>query len=143
MTLLAVVGDGATTTALGLAVALQREAPCVVVEFDPAGGCLSAWLDLRRSPGLAEVTASSGPCSCDSLAAVVQHATCGLDVVVAPVRALEAAAVIHAAAASVLPVLSALDEPIVVADGGRLRGGLTPLVRQAGVVVVAHRQHRG
>jgi hypothetical protein len=48
-----------------------------------------------------------------------------------------------AATTAVLPVLSALDLPIVIADGGRVRGPLPALVLQAGVVVIAHRQHRG
>ena len=48
-----------------------------------------------------------------------------------------------AASHTVLPVLSALDWPVVIADGGRLRGGLSALTSQAGIVVVAHRQHSG
>jgi hypothetical protein len=43
----------------------------------------------------------------------------------------------------VLPVLSTIASPVVIADGGRLRGPLTPLVLHADVVVVAHRQHAG
>ena len=62
---------------------------------------------------------------------------------VAPTRAVEAAAVVAAATPSVLPVLAAVASPVVVADGGRLRGGLSPLVLHADVVVVAHRQHAG
>ncbi len=75
--------------------------------------------------------------------AMVQRAPSGIAVLVAPTRALEAAAVVHAAATSVLPVLSGLDSLVVIADGGRLRGALSALVAQAGVVVIAHRQHRG
>jgi hypothetical protein len=74
---------------------------------------------------------------------MVQRAGSGLDVLVAPTRAVEAAAVVLAATNTVLPVLSALDWPVVIADGGRLRGGISPLVSQAGIVVVAHRQHSG
>ena len=48
-----------------------------------------------------------------------------------------------AASVSMLPVLSALDSTVVIADGGRLRGPLSALVSQAAVVVVAHRQHAG
>ena len=74
---------------------------------------------------------------------MVQRAPSGVDVLVAPTRAVEAAAVVLAAASSVLPVLAALDQPVVLADGGRLRGGLSNLVTQSNVVVVAHRQHSG
>jgi hypothetical protein len=74
---------------------------------------------------------------------MVQRAQSGIEVLVAPTRAVEAAAVVHAAAMSVLPVLAALDQPVIFADGGRLRGGLSTLAVQANVVVVAHRQHSG
>jgi hypothetical protein len=74
---------------------------------------------------------------------MVQRAQSGLDVLVAPTRAVEAAAVVLASAATVLPVLAVLAQPVVFADGGRLRGALTNLVTQSNVVVVAHRQHSG
>jgi hypothetical protein len=143
VSLVAVVGDGATTTSLGIAAAWPLDESRLVAEFDPAGGCLSAWLDVPRSPGLAEVAASSTPGTWSTIASNVQRTASGIDVVVAPVRAVEAAAVVAAAAPGVLPVLSAIASPVVIADGGRLRGPLTPLVLHADVVVVAHRQHAG
>lgn len=143
MSLVAVVGDGCTTTAVGMAAAWHVDDPCVVAEFDPAGGCLTAWLDVPRAPGLAEVAASSTPGSWATIRSMMQRAASGLDVLVAPTRPVEAAAVVLAASNSVLPVLSALDSPVVIADGGRLRGGISTLVSQAGMVVVAHRQHSG
>jgi hypothetical protein len=143
VSLVAVVGDGCTTTALGLVAAWPQGDPCIVAEFDPAGGCLAAWLDVPRSPGLAEVAASSTPNSWLTIQSMMQRAKSGTHVLVAPTRAVEAVAVVQAAAMSVLPVLSALDSPVVIADGGRLRGGLSPLVGQAGIVVIAHRQHSG
>ena len=143
MSLVAVVGDGCTTTAVGMAAAWPFDDPCMVAEFDPAGGCLTAWLDVPRSPGLADVAASSTPGSWETIRSMVQHAASGLDVLVAPTRAVEAAAVVLAATHTVLPVLSALDWPVVIADGGRLRGGISALTSQAGIVVVAHRQHPG
>ncbi len=143
MSLVAVVGDGCTTTALGITAAWPQDDPCMVAEFDPAGGCLAAWLDVPRSPGLAEVAASATPGSWPTIESMVQRAASGVDVLVAPTRSVEAAAVVQAATTSVVPVLSALDSPVVIADGGRLRGGLSALVSQAGLVVVAHRQHSG
>ena len=119
----------ATTTALGIAAAWPLGESCVVAEFDAAGGCLAAWLDVPRSPGLAEVAASSTPGSWTTIASMVQRAESGLDVLVAPTRAVEATAVVLAATASVLPVLAALESPVVIADGGRLRGALTGLAR--------------
>lgn len=143
MSLVAVVGDGCTTSALGIVTAWPLDDPCLVAEFDPAGGSLSAWLDVARSPGLADVAASPNPGSWATIQAMVQRAASGVDVLVAPIRAVEAAAVVLAAAPSVLPVLAALDLPVVLADGGRLRGGLSALVHEASVVVVTHRQHSG
>jgi MinD-like ATPase involved in chromosome partitioning or flagellar assembly len=142
VSLVAVVGDGCTTTALGIAAAWPLDDPRLVVEFDPAGGSLAAWLDVPRSPGLADVAASSSPGSWATIQSMVQRAPSGVDVLVAPTRAVEASAVVLAAG-SVLPVLAALDQPVVVADGGRLRGGLSSLVVQANLVVVSHRQHAG
>jgi hypothetical protein len=143
VSLVAVVGDGCTTTALGIAASWPLGEPCVVAEFDPAGGCLAAWLDVPRSPGLAEVAASPTSGSWTTIQSMVQRAQSGVDVLVAPTRAVEAAAVVSAAANSVLPVLAALDLPVVLADGGRLRGVLSTLVVHSNVVVVAHRQHPG
>ena len=143
MSLVAVVGDGCTTTSVGMAAAWPFDDGCMVAEFDPAGGCLAAWLDVPRSPGLADVAASSTPGSWATIKSMVQRAGSGLDVLVAPTRSVEAAAVVLAATNTVLPVLSALESPVVIADGGRLRGGISALVSQAGIVVVAHRQHSG
>ena len=143
MSLVGVVGDGCTTTALGIAAAWPRPEPCMVAELDPAGGCLSAWLDLPRSPGLAEVVASAAPGSWLSIESAVQRAASGVDVLLAPARAVEAVAVVHAATAFVLPVLAAINSPVVVADGGRLRGLLSPLAMRSSIVVIAHRQSSG
>ena len=143
MSLVGVVGDGCTTTALGIAAAWPSPEPCMVAELDPAGGCLSAWLDLPRSPGLAEVVASSTPGCWPSIQTAVQRSASGVDVLLAPARALEALAVVNAATTFVLPVLAAIEAPIVVADGGRLRGALSPLAGHSSVVVIAHRQNSG
>ena len=143
MTVVGVVGDGCSTTALGIAAAWPEREPCVLAEFDPAGGCLAAWLDLPRSPGLAEVVASANPGSWPIIESSLQRAASGVDVLVVPPRAVEAVAVLNAAAASVLPVLAAIESPLVVADGGRLRGALSPLCNHSSIVVVAHRQNAG
>ncbi len=143
MSLVAVVGDGCTTTALGMAAAWSSDEPCIVAEFDPAGGCVAAWLDVPRSPGLAEAAASSASGTWPTIQSMMQRSESGVDVLVAPTRAVEAAAVVLAAGVSVLPVLSALDTTVVIADGGRLRGPLSPLVTHAAMVVVGHRQHAG
>ena len=143
MSLIGVVGDGCTTTALGIAAAWAPNDPCMIAEFDPAGGCLAAWLDLPRSPGLAEVAASSTPGSWSAIQASVQRSVSGIDVLLAPTRAVEAVAVIHAGSTSVLPVLAAIDSSVVIADGGRLRGALSALAIRSDIVIIAHRQNSG
>ena len=143
MSLVAVVGDGCTTTALGIAAAWPSDNRCLLAEFDPAGGCLAAWLDVPRSPGLAEAAASPSPGTWPTIQSMVQRSGSGVDVLVAPTRSVEAAAVVLAASASVLPLLSALDTTVVIADGGRTRGPLSPLATQAAIVVVSHRQPAG
>jgi hypothetical protein len=143
VSLVAVVGECSTTTALGLAAAWPSGEPCLVAELDPAGGCLTAWLDIPRSPGLAEAAASSASGSWSTIQSMMQRSAAGVDVLVAPTRPVEAAAVVLAAGASVLPVLSALETTVVIGDGGRLRGPLPAMVTQAAIVVVAHRQHAG
>jgi hypothetical protein len=115
----------------------------MLAEFDPAGGCLAAWLGVPRSPGLADVVASASPGSWATVRATSQRSRSGIDVLVAPARSVEATAVVLAATTAVLPLFSGLDLPVVIADGGRLRGPMSALVLQAGVVVIAHRQHRG
>jgi hypothetical protein len=143
MSLVAVVGDCATTTAIGLASTWPSGEPTFVVEFDAAGGCASAWLDVPRTPGLSELAAGSDAGTWAAIEACIQHTASGVDVLVAPTRPVEAAAAVAAAAPTVLPVLSAIQDRVAIADGGRLRSGLSALVVQAGLVVVCHRQHHG
>ena len=73
MSVVAVVGDGCTTTALGMAAAWPSDNRCLLAEFDPAGGCLAAWLDVPRSPGLAEGAASSSPGTWSTIQSLVQR----------------------------------------------------------------------
>ena len=143
MSLVAVVGDFATTVAIGLAATWPAGDRTFVLEFDQAGGCASAWLDVPREPGLSQLAASSGADTWSVIEASIQRSPSGVDVLVAPTRAVEAAAAVAAAAPMILPVLSAIDETVAIADGGRLDGGAAALVAHARIVVIAHRQHQG
>jgi hypothetical protein len=143
MSVVAVIGDRASTCAVGLAATWPQGERVVLAELDASGGCLSAWLDVPRSPNLSELVASPAGGSWPAIESTFQTSASGVEVLVAPTRAVEAAAAVAAAATSVLPVLAALDEPVVLADGGRVRGRLTPLVACAGVVAVIHHQHAG
>ena len=143
MSLVAVVGDCATTVAIGLAATWPGGERTFVVEFDPSGGSASAWLDVPREPGLSQLAASSGADTWSVIEASVQHSPSGIDVLVAPSRTVEAAAAVAASAPTLLPVLAAIDETVAIADGGRFDGGAAALVAHAGVVVLGHRQHQG
>jgi hypothetical protein len=114
-----------------------------VLEFDPAGGSVSAWLDVPRRPGLSHLVASAGAHTWSAIEETIQHSRAGIDVLVAPTRGVEASAAVAAAAPTVLPVLSAIDETIAIADGGQLHGVASALITQAGMVVLVHRQHHG
>lgn len=142
MSLVAVVGECASTTAVALAAGWPAGERVVLAELDPAGGVMSAWLDVPRSPGLSELVASNAAGSWPVIESMVQCCPSGLEVLVGPSRAVEAAATVGAAGL-MLPVVSALGSVVVIADGGRLRGTLSALTVQAGLVVVVHRQHPG
>lgn len=141
MSLVAVVGDRTSTTAIGLVGAWPRAHERVLVELDPSGGCAAAWLGTPRQPGLSDVVASGDPGRLDAIDQHIQRTPSGLAVLVAPVRPAECGAVV-AAATPMLPVMSA-HEWVFVADVGRVGGALPPAVAQAGVVVVSHVQHAG
>ena len=143
MSVIAVIGSGATTTAVGLAAAWPIGERALLAELDPAGGCLSAWLDVPRQPNLSDLAASPGARSWPTAESMFQLSPSGLEVLVAPVRAVEAAAAVLAASSTVVPLLAALRQPVVIVDGGRLTNSLSPVLTAAGVVAVMHRQHPG
>jgi hypothetical protein len=143
MSIVAFVGEGSTTTALAGAICWPNR-DAVLVEMDPSGGCLSAWLDVPRAPGLRDLVSRIGTANDDAaqIAASAQVSAAGPRVVVSPLRAVESAAVVHAAGRSLLPALEAATQPFFV-DAGRMRGVLSPAVRHASLVVVCHRQFPG
>ena len=61
MSLVAIAGDHATTTTLALAAAWPVSDDLLVIEADPRGGSLAAWLDIPLAPSLsAVVTRATG-----------------------------------------------------------------------------------
>lgn len=137
MTLVAVLGEGATTTSVALAVAWPSGDRPLLVEADPSGGDLIAWFDLANLPSLSTAVSDRG--GLDQISPHLQHSERGLRVVPAPISAVEAAqAVAHCRA--VIGPLNA--EPIVIADLGRCVGRAAdhPLLDAASAAVVLHRQ---
>lgn len=139
MTLIAVVGDDTTTTTIALAAGWTGDGRVLVVEADPTGGDLAAWLDLPRSPGLAELTAVREGGGIDALDRAVQRSAAGLQVLVSPVREVEAAAVVRAATVHVLPALAAVTDIVALVDAGAV-GRSVDLMQLADAVVLVHRQ---
>ena len=139
MSLVAVVGECSTTTAVALAATWPAGERVVVAELDPSGGSLAAWLDVPRSPNLSELVASAEAGSWPAIEAACQHTASGVDVLVARARRRGGAAV-AAAIPTVVPVLAALDGVTVIADGGPVGGVLTPVMGAAATVVLVHRQ---
>lgn len=139
MTLLAVCGDASTTTAYALA-AMWPSPDALLMEADPSGGDLAAWLDLPEQPGVATAVTMAPTGSWPVIEAQVQQHG-GLPVLVMPILAAEAAVASREAAARVVPTLSALTGVTAIADCGRcLPSSLSPVVTQAAVVAVTIRQ---
>lgn len=141
MTLLAVCGDASSTTAYALAVGWPTR-EVLLMEADPSGGDLAAWLDVPEQPGVATAVASA-----PSGAWPVVQAQCQrhgeLDVLVMPIRAGEAAVAAREAASRLAPTMSALAGLTAIADCGRTNPvGLSSVLTQAAMAVVTVRQPR-
>ena len=158
MTVVAVVGDVATTTALALTTSWPRR-PCaesdgsgppaqarepLLVEADPDGGSLAAWLGVPAAPSLSTlVTTARHEGEGVAWSLVEAHARRtprGPTVVSAPVRAVEANRAVAEAVRTVFPVPSSAPCDVIV-DAGRLRSPGPPAVASvADTVVLCHRQ---
>ncbi len=168
MTIVAVTGDCSTTTSLALAAAwprpgslpdLGRDRPAargesdrdrgagldgvLVVEADPAGGCLAGWLDCPATPSLTTIVSNVGDdrrAAMATIAAMVHRSDAGIDFVSCPARSLAAHRAVDEAAAIVLPTLAGADV-VAIADVGRHRiGAPAAAVAMAATVVLVHRQ---
>ena len=146
MTVVAVVGDGATTTAVAIAAGWPADDEVVVLEADPRGGSLAGWLDTPAQPSLATVVASAGAgrdprAILENLDTMVRRSEAGVRFVANAVRGRSAHRAVEEAAVAVFPAIAAA--PItVIADVGVHRAGSapSPALRVADVVVVVHRQ---
>ena len=98
---------------------------------------------MPRSPNLSELVTSPDAGSWPAIEAACQTSGRGVDVLVAPVRAVEAQAAVVAALPTVVPVMAALDEVVVIADAGRVGGQLTPVMGASAAIALVHRQRAG
>lgn len=159
MSLIVVGGDAATTTALALAAGWPEPPPddlaggdvdVVVVEADPSGGSLAAWLDTPLSPSLSSVvtalhqgssTGATRPTQWSTIDTMVRRSPAGVRFVPAPFRTREARGAIVEADLLLFPLLAALDHTVALVDVGRIDPLRLPTaVRHADLTLVVHRQ---
>lgn len=116
----------------------------LVLEADPTGGSMAAWLDIPVSPSLSTVVTRAGAGGWPAIDALARETASGLRLVPAPVRSLEAVRAVAEAERHVFGVLAGLDRPVVVVDAGDVLPalGAPAVLRHADVAVVVHRQAR-
>lgn len=148
----AILGDRATTTALAVASAWPGDDEVVIVEADPSGGSIAAWLGLSPGPSLstavakcsavAEDGATREPARWSTLAPMLHRVGVGARVLVAPMSGREARRTVDEATRSVLPFLARRPGSDLLVDCGLVRAG-EPLPAAAGLagrIVLCHRQ---
>jgi MinD-like ATPase involved in chromosome partitioning or flagellar assembly len=142
MTIVAVAGDVCTTTAVALTSAWPSERDVVLVEADPSGGDLAAWLDMPVAPSLSTIVTRALDGAWPDIERHVRTAAAGIRVVPAPDRAGEAARAIGESARFVVATFAARSSPVVIADTGRLHPAPAAhaFVAAAEVTVLVHRQ---
>ena len=159
MTTIAVTGDLVTTTVLALAAGWpSSDAPdpvthvgrddIVVVECDPTGGSLAAWLDMPATPSISTVVTALHQATATSDRqrwSVVEHrirlSPAGPRVLPAPFRAREARSAVSEAGRELLPLLAGVGHTTALLDLGRLDVMSTPpALLQSELTVVVHRQ---
>ncbi len=144
MSLVAVVGDVTTTTAVLLAAAWPIADGPFVLELDPRGGNVAAWLDLPVEPSVTAAVTRAPDGAWPVVAPMVRSSDSGVRVLPAPVSSREAARAI-AESDPLVATLAALDEVVAIADLGQLdlSGAAPRAVRFADRVLVVHRQRAG
>jgi len=143
VTIVAVTGDAATTSAVALAVGWPTGEEVTVLEADPSGGSLAGWLGTPIQPSLATIVANvgTGRSVLDTFATMTHRSGSGVRFVANAVRARAAHRAVEEAATAVLPAL-ATGGATIIADTGTHRAGQppSPALRVADVVVIVHQQ---
>jgi MinD-like ATPase involved in chromosome partitioning or flagellar assembly len=144
VSIVVVTGDCVTTTTLALAAAWPARSDVLVLEADPAGGSMAAWLDVPVAPSLSTVVTRVDEHGWSGIDALSRVTPSGLRVIPAPVRSVEASRAVSESGTSVFPVLARVEQAVVLIDAGRPApaAGLHGAIPYADVVVVTHRQAR-
>lgn len=140
MSVVAVAGDVATTTAVALAAAWSTTGDLLLVEADPSGGDLAAWFDMPVEPSLSSVVTRVLDGAWPDIERLTRLADNGLRVLPAPASLTEASQAVDEAARAVVPALSATRTPVTIADTGHLVPVPNPFRDAAAVTVIVHRQ---
>lgn len=142
MSLVLIAGDCATSTTLALAAAWPSDSDVLVIEADPRGGSMAAWLDVPVSPSLSTVVTRAHHDGWPSIDALSRVTPSGVRLIPAPPRSVEAARAVAEAGTCVFPVLADIDRPVVLIDAGcpSAASGAHAAMPHADVVVVVHRQ---
>ncbi len=142
MAIVAVAGDACTTTTVALASAWSASDDVVVVEADPFGGDLAAWFDVPEKPSLSTVVTSARDGSWSAIEGNIRTLQCGLRVIPAPTKAVEAGQAVREAGFAVVATVASRPLPVTIVDIGRLpsQPSSNPFLAAAAVVVVVHRQ---
>ncbi len=152
MSMILIGGDHSTTTTLALAAGWPHDEPreAIVVEADPTGGSLAAWLDMPLGPSLSSLVTtlhqrSSSGAGGDVLASTVdsmtRRSTAGVRLIPAPFHAREAHGAIGEAQRTLFPLLGDSPGAVALVDVGRLDPLHLPAVACAAeLCLVVHRQ---
>lgn len=138
MSVIAVLGDYATTTAASLAA--NWPAPCVLVEADPTGGDLAAWFDIPVEPSLSAAVSRLHSSSWSELVGFVRESPNGVQLLPCSASEVEARQTVHESGAAVIPVLSEPDSGHVIIDVGSQPDNHHPAIGAAQMLIVTHRQ---
>lgn len=133
---------GVTTTALALAASWPSDRRAVLVELDPAGGDVGAWLGLPAEPGVGTL-AAAGRHGLDWTRALdhCQRLTAGSSVLVGPPGADQARHAVAMVAADLEHRSDMTSEADLLVDCGRLdpESPATGAIRNANLVVLVSR----
>lgn len=142
MAIVAVAGDCCTTTTLALAAAWPVFDDVIVVEADPSGGDLAAWLDMPVTPSLSTVVTRVVDGAWPEVERLTRLADSGIRLIPAPARAGEAGQAVGESARALVSTLASLRTPTTLADTGSVHvsPAAHPFVGSAAVHVIVHRQ---
>ncbi len=142
MSIIAVCGDVSTTTAVALASSWPASHDVLLIEADPSGGDLAAWLDMPAAPSLSNVVTRVLDGAWPDIERLARYADSGLRIIPAPASRAEAAQAVSESAHSIVPTLANSRSPAIVADIGRVLASppVHPFLAASAVNVLVHRQ---